>query len=681
MGWGSRTASSFSFVGSPFWPVAEYGFTQLYRSAVRDDSAGLPTSSGVAVTKTLQFTFCGAYSFSLNEIAAFWALADKNKHSPTTERTSSRHVIQWQSSFSEKQEARPQAWVDTPQLVYSAWNQAAGDIDQPLGFLPKNLTIGLVGAGITNIVLAFNLAKAGARVTLIEATREVGGRLQSRETADGVNFAEMGAMRFPPSQDLLYYYAEQFGFAFIKNFPDPGKVPTTIFYQGVANLWVDQDVPPSGFEKVDNGWKQLISGGLTRDGKVLIAPAAEIMEWLSSENSATRVRAVPEWQKYLDEFGDDSFYGGLQRIFGDQHEWDVPGGVEWTEDDFDRFGTLGIGSGGFGAVFTAGFNSVLRLVVNGLESDQAVFAKVSDEGLLPTGIRELAKAIWNKATELGVETKFGTVAEITSSGDGTPKSFGASVRETSGGTSTTVQYDLIVVGTTSRAMNYAVAPVSQNTDKPNFSTQVQRGINDLHMTASSKLFIRTAKFWEGQASDFPRVILSDTHLPQTYTLDYGHPEYGMVLVTYAWEDLSLQMMAIQDPKELLSKLKEQVTRLMQKTKYPKYADYLTPITDDDMFLIHWQLDRYSYGAFSLGLPGQDKAIASLFYDFQKLTKNASCRVLINSDCTSFLGGWVDGGLQSAHNTLSAIFEHFGSLNPVAASLAPSRLLDSTLYHY
>ncbi|KDN70399.1 putative flavin containing amine oxidoreductase [Colletotrichum sublineola] len=634
-----------------------------------------------AFLDSLLLTRCGTNLSLLNDKATFWALPDLFSYPATAERILGPHGVKRQSPFHDRQEARPQAWVDTPQLVYSAWNQAAGDINQPLGFLPKNLTIGLVGAGITNIILAFNLAKAGANVTLIEASHEVGGRLRSSKTSDGVNIAEMGAMRFPPSQDLLYYYAEQFGFGFIKNFPDPGKVPTTLSYQGEATLWGDQDVPPPGFETVDNGWKQFIFGGLSRDGQLLLAPAAQIMELLSSKYSATRALAIPQWQKYLDVFGDDSFYTGLQRIFGDQHEWDIPGGKEWSEDDFNRFGTLGIGSGGFGAVFTAGFNSVLRLVVNGLETDQAVFAKVTDEGLLPTGIHDLAMDIWKTASKLGVKTKLGTVAEVTSGGDGTPDGSRVSVRETSAGTSTTVQYDLVIVGTTNRAMVHAVAPVSQTTGEPIFSTQVQRGINDLHMTASSKLFIRTKKFWENQASDFPRVILTDTNLPQTYTLDYGHPEYGMVLVTYAWEDLSLQMMAIPDPKELLSKLKGQIARLMKKTKYPEYADYLTPVTDDDIFLIHWQLDRHSYGAFSLGHPGQDKDIASLFYDFQKLSKDVGSRVLINSDCTTFLGGWVDGGLQSAHNTLSAIFERFGSLNPVAASLAPSRLLDSTLYQY
>jgi tryptophan 2-monooxygenase len=145
---------------------------------------------------------------------------DSHKH-PKKDRTISpskppfnSHFVKRQTSKIGEQKVRPQAWVDTPQIVYSAWNQAAGDIDQPLGTLPPNFSVALVGGGITNVVLAFNLVKAGADVTLIEATDDVGGHLRTIQTPDRVNVAEMGAMRFPPSEDLLYYYANEFNYSF-----------------------------------------------------------------------------------------------------------------------------------------------------------------------------------------------------------------------------------------------------------------------------------------------------------------------------------------------------------------------------------------------------------------------------------------------------------------------------------
>ncbi|QKD50562.2 uncharacterized protein FOBCDRAFT_237560 [Fusarium oxysporum Fo47] len=528
-------------------------------------------------------------------------------------------------------------WVDTPQIEYSAWNQAAGETDRPLVPQRSNFSIPLVGGGITNVVLAFNLVKAGGDVGLIEATDDMGGCLRTIQTLDS------------------------FHYTFIQNFPDPGKVPTIVFCQETPISWISQNVTVKGFEKVSNGWGSLISKGLTGVSQSITA-VTQLTKWLSSSDVDTR----------------------NQRIFGEKHEWDVPGGQVWTEDDFERFGTLGVGSGGFGAVYSAGFNSIFRLIVNGLESDQAIFAKMTDDGLQATGIRELANVKWQRATDLGLKTKFDTVAKITSGGGGdvdyvviqeTPSSDdGNSIADQA-------QYDLAVVGTSSRAMNFALADVLDTTNEPIMSSAVNRGITDLHMTASSKLFIHTKKFWSDQPADFPRVILSDTDLPQAYTLDYGHPDYGMVLLTYAWEDLSQTILAIQDPHRLLSILKEQIARIMRDSSYPNYADFLDPVTDDDVYLVHWPLDQYSYGAFSLGLPGQDKLISSMFYDYQKLKDTSSSRVLINSDCTSFLGGWVDGGLQPAHNSMAAIFERFGSLNPVAADFAPSVLLGASPYQY
>lgn len=88
--------------------------------------------------------------------------------------------------------------------MYSAWNQAAGETDRPLVPQRSNFSIPLVGGGITNVALAFNLVKAGGDVGLIEATDDMGGCLRTIQTPDGVKISEMGEMRFPLSGDLLY---------------------------------------------------------------------------------------------------------------------------------------------------------------------------------------------------------------------------------------------------------------------------------------------------------------------------------------------------------------------------------------------------------------------------------------------------------------------------------------------
>ncbi|KAH7146230.1 hypothetical protein EDB81DRAFT_883652 [Dactylonectria macrodidyma] len=173
-------------------------------------------------------------------------------------------------------------------------------------------------------------------------------------------------------------------------------------------------------------------------------------------------------------------------------------------------------------------------------------------------------------TKIGVEAKFSTVAKVLNGGSGTSSAIATVQGSSAGdaGDSETVEYDL-----------------SLTTGNPIFSSQDNRYITDLHMTSSSKLFTRTKKFWEGQPSDFPRVILSDTR-QKTYTLDYGQEDYGMALVTYVWEDLSEQIMTIQHSQELLFVFKEQIARIMRDTKYPDYADNRTPVTDDNLYIIH-----------------------------------------------------------------------------------------------
>ncbi|WP_250645754.1 FAD-dependent oxidoreductase [Burkholderia sp. PAMC 26561] len=49
--------------------------------------------------------------------------------------------------------------------------------------------------------------------------------------------AELGAMRFPPSEYSLFHYLDQFDFEATSSFPDPGSVLTTLGYQGQTYVW------------------------------------------------------------------------------------------------------------------------------------------------------------------------------------------------------------------------------------------------------------------------------------------------------------------------------------------------------------------------------------------------------------------------------------------------------------
>ncbi|SOE96383.1 Flavin containing amine oxidoreductase [Burkholderia sp. D7] len=100
-----------------------------------------------------------------------------------------------------------------------------------LGKLPAagNSTIAIIGAGISGLVAAYELLRAGAfNVVLYEASGRIGGRAYSIPftSVTPAFLAELGAMRFPPSEYSLFHYLDRFGIQANSSFPDPGQVLT-----------------------------------------------------------------------------------------------------------------------------------------------------------------------------------------------------------------------------------------------------------------------------------------------------------------------------------------------------------------------------------------------------------------------------------------------------------------------
>jgi len=572
--------------------------------------------------------------------------------------------------------ARPQGFVDTPNLIYSQWLEQSGGIDAPVASVPAGTTVGIIGGGIAGIVAAFELQKCGATVTLMEASDRIGGRLDSVALGSS-DIAEMGAMRFPPSEDLLYYYADALGFSFEDNFPDPGHNDTYISYKGQGMDWKANALPPSAFDTVNKGWHAFIKHGITTDGgKTRVFESAKTIESrLKSPDNADEVTTY--FQRYLDEFGTDSFYTGLQKIFGAGHKWDVPGGVPWTAEDFTKFGTLGVGSGGFGPLYPIGFNYIFRLIPNGLETDQAIF---------PAGIENLAKALAQKFIALGGTVLTDAIARVNSVSDASVQVVHHNASHSKVHSKT---FDRVIVATTTRSMEmnqFLTGPTSTaQSEVELLSADTAEAVERLHVISSSKLFVRTKKFWAD--ATYPRNILSDTKVPQVYTLDYGGTEgdqdTGVVLVTYTWQDASTKTLAFSDKVALLAELKRQIARLVEGTHFADYADQIVPIDgDDDIQLINWQSEPFFYGAFTLAQPGQDAYVQQAFYDFMKAGGATDNGVYLATDCISFCGGWIDGALHTSLNAVSAVVKSVGgTFDSTSGPLAPIAVLKADRYSY
>ncbi|MEA5554715.1 FAD-dependent oxidoreductase [Anabaena cylindrica UHCC 0172] len=86
---------------------------------------------------------------------------------------------------------------------------------------PQNIII--IGAGISGLVAAYELATAGHKVRIIEARERIGGRVLTlrNQFSDG-HFVEAGAARIPSNHDLTIAYTQHFGLGLKPFYPNKG---------------------------------------------------------------------------------------------------------------------------------------------------------------------------------------------------------------------------------------------------------------------------------------------------------------------------------------------------------------------------------------------------------------------------------------------------------------------------
>jgi monoamine oxidase len=74
---------------------------------------------------------------------------------------------------------------------------------------PKNVVI--LGGGLAGLAAGFELKRAGHNITILEARKFPGGRVQTIRDFTNGQYAEAGATSFPPSHEFTYGYATDFG--------------------------------------------------------------------------------------------------------------------------------------------------------------------------------------------------------------------------------------------------------------------------------------------------------------------------------------------------------------------------------------------------------------------------------------------------------------------------------------
>ena len=509
--------------------------------------------------------------------------------------------------------------------------------DLTMGTVPPeryDARVVIVGGGVAGLVAAYELLRVGLDPIVLEATDRFGGRVWSRHFTEkdgtpSADFAEMGAMRVPPSNKTFGYYASLFGME-PTPFPDPGQVETLLYYQNTRYPWAAKAPPPGIFNKINDDFNQFV-------GPLLAAIWAP---WQKGDMGAVR----DLWQKYIHDYAGVSVYGALRA-----------GIPSWTAEDFNAFGALGVGSGGFGPFYPLGFLELLRTLVNMWENDQKLYVD---------GMKQLTNGFYTKKVS---SPRFGSVS-LADRGSVRLRSpvrrveydngHPVVVYSPGGGAEERIDADAVIVATTSYAMSMMGLTIDDG--RCNVIEQpVKDTIRNQHLNCSSKMFIRTeTKFWKG--TNMPMTIQTDELPRGIYFLDYPWTDRGVVLLSYTWADDSVRLVAV-PVEQRFQKMRETIAHIA-----PEVAPHLVPM-NGEILNIDWEAEQYYFGAFKLQEPSQEPAMRSANYQFQVALDAANDRgVYLAGDTVSWSGGWTEGALQTGLNAVSAVIQRIGG-TPVPGS--------------
>ncbi len=510
--------------------------------------------------------------------------------------------------------------------------------------------VAIIGAGAAGLVSAYELLRIGVEPVIFEATDRIGGRAFSKPFQQGGPsdaFAEMGAMRFPLSARLFFHYAsEVFGMRTSGEFPDPGKVYTRLYYQNSVIDWPAGQPTPShpAFRRIGRDWAAFVHRLTTPLNQAWRAGDHDRLHWL--------------WQEHIHTYASKSFFAAVRE-----------GIPHWSGEDMNKFGALGIGSGGFGSLYQVSFLEILRIIAHQWEAHQQ---------LLPDGIHRLMEKFCTtrvvqpdgRATSLRERGSIhlnSPVRALERTADGVLVHY-EDERGTHG-----AHFPAVIVAVTTRAMELlGLTTGGRHPSRAIISQPVKVAVRNLHLMSSSKLFIRTRrKFWRDDPRRIPQTIHTDELPRAVYALDYPQLEEGVVLISYAWGDDSAKFLGLSAEQRL------KVCREVIRAVSPEFADNLVPL-HGEILTVDWDREPYYHGAFKLQYPGQEADLQAAYFQFLSvLDRESDTGVYLAGDSVSWSGGWVEGALHTGVNAACAVAKRLGGALPANSPLSQ----DPALYDY
>lgn len=524
-----------------------------------------------------------------------------------------------------------------------------------LGGVPAGVfgtEIAIVGAGIAGIVAAHELMKLGLRPVIYESER-IGGRLRSEPFKDGAGaFAELGAMRFPPSSRALFHYFDKVGLQ-TTGFPNPlaPDTPSTVIeLANVRHYATSKETLPKLFAEVERAWAEALAEG---------AHYEELRLAISTRDVAT-IRRL--WHHLVEALDEESFSGFVAKS------------KAFRELGFrarEMFGQVGFGTGGWDTDFPNSILEVLRVVLTGADEEHRLVVGGVEQ--LPRrlwALEPVAMAHWPAGTSLASLHNAVPKPGVVRIAPGCRKRFAITDRY-----GNSCEYEAVIVTCQVWLLSARI-----DCSETLFHHDLWMAMERTHYMQSSKTFVMVDRpFWRDQdanGEDIMSMTLSDRLTRGTYLLDNGPDKPGVICLSYTWSDDALKWLALP--------LDERVRLMLHSLRqiYPglDIGKHIigAPIT------VSWESDPNFMGAFKANLPGHYRYQRRLFSHFVQGDLPEHQRgIFLAGDDISWTAGWAEGAVTTALNAVSGVVRHFGGAgmaeNPDPIDrweeLAPIRLVE------
>jgi monoamine oxidase len=501
-----------------------------------------------------------------------------------------------------------------------------------LGSLPAHrhgAEVAIIGAGIAGIVAAYELMKLGLRPQIYEADR-IGGRLRTEPFKDGDGaFAELGAMRFPPSSTSLFHYIDKVGLK-TALFPNPlsEAAHSTLIELGGQEYYARRgsDLPVI-FQEVAQAWATALDEG---------ANFAALQAAILARNP-NAIKSI--WNPLVARREEESFYGFIAKSAGFKRL-----GFRARE----IFGQVGFGTGGWDTDYPNSILEILRVVATGAEDDhQAIIG----------GSEQLPRRLWEHAPEPCIHWPAGT--SLASLHGNTPRP--AAVKIAPG-----EDHRIAITDRYGNTNSFAAAIVTTQVwllsaridcAESLFHHDMWMAMERSHYMQSSKTFVMVDRpFWRDTdpltGRDRMSMTLSDRMTRGTYLMDNGPGKRGVICLSYTWNDDAIKWISLP--------MDERVRLMLHSLRqiYPKLniSEHIigSPIT------VSWESDPNFMGAFKANLPGHYRYQRRLYSHFVQDGLPPHQRgIFLAGDDISWTAGWAEGAITTALNAVAGAIRHLG----------------------